>query len=96
MLGLHSEVPKVLASQPDYLQGEGARVGEKGSGGVSPSLSRLGTDHTSPRPACCMGRICLGPSCGSLDPGTNYEWKTNFLFNSEPEEAAPEPPHHVP
>ncbi|OWK09872.1 hypothetical protein Celaphus_00006075, partial [Cervus elaphus hippelaphus] len=75
VVGLHSEVPKVLASQPGYL---------------------LGTDHTSPWPACCVGRICFGPSCGSLDPGTNYEWKMNLSFNSEPEEAAPEPPHHVP
>ena len=95
MVGLHSEVPKVLASQLGYLQGEGARVGGEGLGGVSPSLSRLSTDHTSPRPACCMGRICLGLSCGSLEPGTNYEWKTNFLFKSEAEEAAPEPPHHM-
>ena len=71
-------------------------LGEKGLGDVSPSLSRLSTDHTSPRPACCMDRICFGPSCGSLDLGTNYGWKMNPSFNSEPEEAAPEPPHHVP
>lgn len=29
-MGLHSEVPKVLASQLGYLQGEGARVGGEG------------------------------------------------------------------
>lgn len=89
---------RCLRSSPPSLvtcKGKELGLGEKGSGGVSPSLSRLGTDHTSPRPACCMGRICLGLSCGSLEPGTNYEWKTNFLFKSEPEEAAPEPPHHM-
>ena len=32
VVGLHSEVPKVLASQLGYLQGEGARVGGEGLG----------------------------------------------------------------
>ena len=95
VVGLHSEVPKVLASQLGYLQGEGARVGGEGIRRCESLPLQTGHWPHISKASCCMGRICLSPSCGSLDLGTNYEWKTNFLFNSEPEEAAPEPPHHV-